>query len=137
MVKEFGAVDEKQRAEMLAKAAETRELKRLNSGNIVALSDATYHRDLASKHGVRMPPSYCQADELKYVRRVAKKMDVDLDVWVKEVVGARTLAEVSRLNSDYGACGMVGLLLEWADEVLSKEVEFDVKRINGLHHGAG
>lgn len=110
-------ITELQRAEMLVKAAAAKELKKANAINIVKLIDTPYHRELASLYGIRLPTSSCQSNELKFVKRAARKLDVDINVWVKEVVGAKNLGEVALLNPNIGACGMVGLLLEWAHEI--------------------
>lgn len=106
-----------QREEMQRKAALAKAKKREESINIMTLIDAPYHRELASLYGIRMPTSYCQSSELKYAKRAAKKLDIDINLWVKDAVGARNLAEVAQLNPNLGACGMVGLLLEYAHEL--------------------
>lgn len=114
-------ITELQRAEMLVKAAAAKELKKANAINIVKLIDTPYHRELASLYGIRLPTSSCQSNELKFVKRAARKLDVDINVWVKEVVGAKNLGEVALLNPNIGAAGMVGLLLEWAHEFKGNE----------------
>lgn len=119
----LGAISAEERAVMLQKAAEAKAKKREESINIIPLIDSPYHRELAKLYGVRMPNSYCQAHELKYTKRVAKKLDVDVNVWVKDVVGAKNLSEVAKLNPNIGACGMVGLLLEWAHELKREGME--------------
>lgn len=110
-------ITDQQRAEMLAKAALAKEIKKANAINIVKLIDTPYHRELASLYGIRLPTANCQSNELKFVKRAARKLDVDINVWVKEVVGAKNLGEVALLNPNIGAAGMVGLLLEWAHEI--------------------
>lgn len=117
------AITEAERASMLEKAALAKAKKRAEAINIIPLIDAPYYRDLAKLYGVRMPTSYCQSHELKYTKRVAKKLGVDVNVWVKDVVGAKNLSEVAKLNPNIGACGMVGLLLEWAHEIKANVVE--------------
>lgn len=112
----LAGITEAERASMLEKAAIAKAKKREEAINIVTLIDAPYHRDLAKQYGLRMPTSYCQSHELKYVKRAAKKLGVDINVWVKETVGAKNLAEVAKLNPNIGAVGMVGLLLEWVHE---------------------
>ncbi len=107
-----------QRAEVLVKARLAKQLKKDASVNIKTMVDETHWRELASKYGIRMPQVVCQSDELKYVKRAAKKLDVDISVWVKEVVGGTTLKEIADLNPDIGAVGIMGLFLEAYDEGL-------------------
>lgn len=105
------------RKEMQEKARLSRIAKDEASDNIKKFVDERHWRELASSLGVRMPQSNCQADELKFVKRAAKKLNLDISVWVKEVVGAVSLIDVARMNPDAGAVGIMGYFLEWASEV--------------------
>lgn len=106
-----------EREEIRVKAQEARVAKKENSGNIVISSEDSYWRELASKHGVRMPQAVCQSSEHKFVKRIARKVEVDINVWIREVVGAKSLAEISDANPNIGAVGICGLFLEYVEEV--------------------
>jgi hypothetical protein len=101
----------------------SREAKKLASSNIVELADMNYHKELASKYGIKMPSYVCQSSELKYVKRAARIVGIDVNEWVRECIGGGTLIEFAANNPNIGARGVVGLYLEYADEVLSKVVE--------------
>jgi len=101
-----------QRAEMQEKSRLSREIKRQNSANIVVSLDDKYWRETASSLGVRMPPAVAQAHEFKWLKRAAKKLNIDVNYWTKEIVGAKSLKEVADMNPNIGACGIFGLVLE-------------------------
>ena len=112
------SLTEAEREEMRAKAAQSRLDKKEASANIRSMADENYWRELASSLNVRMPRSVCQASELKYVRRIGDKLGVDVNIWVKDVCGCKSLKEVAELNRNIGAVGMVGLFCEHCKEVL-------------------
>ena len=101
-----------QRAEMLEKARLSRELKKANSANIVVSLDDKYWRETASSLGVRMPPAVAQSHELKWLKRACNKLNIDVNYWTKEIVGAKSLKEVADMNPNIGAVGIFGLVLE-------------------------
>lgn len=109
-----------QRAEMLEKARLSREMKKENSANIVVSLDDKYWRETASSLGVRMPPAVAQSHEFKWLKRAAKKLDVDIGTWVKEVTGCTSLQQIADLNKNIGAVGVQGLFLEWVNEISEK-----------------
>jgi len=106
-----------QRVEMLEKARLSKQAKKDASGNIITFTDEDHWRTIASEMGVRMPQSVAQASEHKHVKRLARKLGVDINVWVRDVVGARTLSEISDANPNAGAVGICGWLLEYAYEL--------------------
>ena len=101
-----------QRAEMQEKARLSRELKKENSANIVPSLDDKYWRETASSLGVRMPPAVAQSHEFKWLKRACNKLNIDVNYWTKEIVGAKSLKEVADMNPNIGACGVMGLVLE-------------------------
>lgn len=103
-----------QRADMLEKARIAKQAKKDAAGNIITFTDEPHWRTIASELGVRMPQSVCQADEHKHVKRMARKLGVDINVWIKEIVGAKNLKEISDANPNAGAVGICGLFLEYA-----------------------
>ncbi len=112
------SLTEAEREELRAKAVQSRLDKKLASANIQSMADENYWRDLASSLNCRLPQSVCQASELKYIKRIANKLNVDINVWVKDVCGCKSLKEVAELNPNIGALGMVGTFLEHCKEVL-------------------
>lgn len=106
-----------QRSEMLEKARIAKQAKKDASGNIVTFTDEAHWRTIASELGVRMPQAVAQSSEHKHVKRLGRKLGVDVNVWVKEVVGARTLTEISDANPNAGAMGICGWFLEYAYEL--------------------
>lgn len=113
---------QEERDEIRQRAQETRLAKKENSANIRASADTDHWKELASKYGVRLPQSVCQANEHKYIRKISRLVGLDLNVWVKEVVCAANISEVADLNPNIGAIGMCGLFLEWVDEVKSASI---------------
>ena len=101
-----------QRSELLEKARLSRELKKANSENIVVSLDDKYWRETASSLGLRMPPAVAQAHEFKWLKRACNKLNIDVNYWTKEIVGAKSLKEVADMNHNIGACGIMGLVLE-------------------------
>lgn len=79
------------------------------------VDDLAHWRSLASKAGVRLPASYIVNSEIKYVRRVAAKLDIDLKEYL-EACGASNLKQLAKMNPNFPAIAEVGLLLEWWDE---------------------
>lgn len=101
-----------QRAEMQEKSRLSREMKKQNSANIVVSLDDKYWRETASSLGVRMPPAVAQSHEFKWLKRACNKLNIDVNYWTKEIVGAKSLKEVADMNPNIGACGVMGLVLE-------------------------
>ena len=101
-----------QRSELLEKARLSRELKKANSENIVVSLDDKYWRETASSLGVRMPPDVAQSHEFKWLKRACNNLNIDVNYWTKEIVGAKSLKEVSDMNPNIGAAGVMGLVLE-------------------------
>ena len=110
------SLTEAERVELRAKAVQSRLDKKLASANIQSMADENYWRDLFSKYGLRSPPSTSQASETKYLKRAARKLNVDINVWIRDVCGCTSLREIASLNPNIGAKGMLGIFMEWADE---------------------
>lgn len=73
-------------------------------------------RELASKHGVRLPQRHIPATEVKYIKRVFKAKGMDINQWLKDGTGCSSIPEVARKNPDAPAYAMVGWALEWIEE---------------------
>jgi hypothetical protein len=72
-------------------------------------------KELASKHGVRLPSYVHPNTETKYLRRLFKKVDMDIKDYLN-ACGVSGLKRLAALNPDYPARVEVGLALEWVDE---------------------
>lgn len=105
-----------QRLEYAAKASVAREKKKIDCANVrTEYADTNHWRELASKYGVRLPTAYFPASEIKYVKKAAKKVGLDVKEFV-EFTGCKNLKEFASLNPNWSALAMVGLYLEFADE---------------------
>lgn len=79
-------------------------------------SDVEHWRLLAKSMGTRLPQSYQPATSTKYIRKIAKKMGVDIKEWI-ESTGCANLTEINNLNPNIPAYAMTGWMLEWVDEI--------------------
>ena len=106
-----------QRAENLEKARRAREEKKKAGEHLKQdWMDEQHFRALASKYGVRLPLAYIPATEVKYIKRIMKKLEIDPKMWL-EAEGYRTLGDFGKNNPTTPAWVHCGLLLEWWDEV--------------------
>ena len=81
--------------------------------------DEQHWRDLAKSMNVRLPQTYQPATSTKYIRKIAKKVGVDIKEWI-ESTGCTNLAEINSLNPNIPAYAMTGWYLEYANEVKSQ-----------------
>lgn len=108
---------QEQREEMRVKANETREAKKLAGQHLKQdFSDELHWRMLASKYGARLPAKHIAGDETKYLRRLFKKVDMDIGAWLNECCGLTKLIQLHELNPDWPMYAHVGTALEWVDE---------------------
>jgi hypothetical protein len=84
-------------------------------------ADLDHWRMLAKSMGTRLPQSYQPATSTNYIRKIAKKVDIDIKEWV-ESTGCTNLAEINSLNPNIPAYVMTGWFLEYADEVKSGQL---------------
>lgn len=99
------------------KAREAIAQKKLDNAHLKNdFSDLPHWKELASKYGVRLPSYFQPASETKYLRRLFKKVDMDIKDYL-EACGVSTLKQLVRLNPDYPAAAEVGLALEYIDEI--------------------
>jgi hypothetical protein len=78
-------------------------------------ADVSAWKELASKHGVRLPSYTAPWTETKYIKRTMKKLGVDPKEYL-ESCGVTTIKKLVEMNPDTPAFFEVGLLLEWYDE---------------------
>lgn len=102
-----------QREENMKKAREAREIKKLAGAHLKNdFLDESHWRSLASKYGIRLPSSHIPCTETKYLRRAAKKMNVDL----QEFLDGEKITTFAENNPDWPCYAFVSLFLEWYDE---------------------
>lgn len=102
-----------QRAEMQEKARIAREQKKEQAKLLkTEYADEKHWRELASSVGVRLPTTYLANTETKYLRRVAKKLNIDMQEYLDDC-GVKNLRQLVELNPTHTALSEVGLLLEW------------------------
>lgn len=74
--------------------------------------DENYWRDIASELGCRLPNWWIPGTEVKYLRRISKKLNFDLKLFV-ESTGFSNIKDFCETNSKFTALSLSGLLLEW------------------------
>lgn len=106
-----------QREELREKSRLTKEAKKEAGKDLFQDfgDDLNHWKALASKAGVRMPASYLPNTEVKYVRRVANKLGIDMQEYL-DACGVSNLKALARLNPNWSIVGEIGLLLEYWDE---------------------
>ena len=88
----------------------------------VSYIDRPHWVGLASKYNCKLPLWWKPAIDVKYLRRVAKKANFDLNVFV-ESTGCSNIKEYADLNSNWSVLGLVGTLLEFIDEQKTSEAK--------------
>lgn len=112
----LGNMTKEQRAENLEKARKAREEKQKAGENLKQdWLDEPHWRALASKYSVRLPASYIPNKEVKYLKRVAAKLEIDIKEYL-ESCGCTTIKKLVGLNPDWPAYAEVSMMLEWFDE---------------------
>lgn len=98
------------------KAQEAIAQKKLDNAHLKNdFSDLPHWKELASKYGVRLPSYYQPSTETKYLRRLFKKVEMDIQEYL-EACGVSTLKQLVKLNPNYPAYAELGLALEYIDE---------------------
>lgn len=83
--------------------------------------DLPVWKELASRHSVRLPIYYAAGTELKFVKRMAKKLEVNIDEFL-EVTGFTTLKQMAVTNITWPSYALCGLLLEYVEEVNGEKI---------------
>lgn len=83
--------------------------------------DLQVWKDLASKRGVRLPIYYAAGTEIKFIKRMAKKLEVDIDQFL-ESTGFTTLKQMALANPNWPSYALCGILLEYSEEVNGEEI---------------
>lgn len=85
--------------------------------------DQSHWVSLASKYNSKLPLWWKPSSDIKYLRRIAKKANFNLNVFV-ESTGCSNIKEWVGLNSNYTALGVAGPLLEFIDEYFTNPPVF-------------
>ena len=90
--------------------------KEANAHLIQTFSDENHWKSLASKYGVRLPRYYICNSETKYLKRLFKKVEIDIQEYL-DACGVSTVKQLVKLNPNYPAYAEIGIALEYIDEV--------------------
>lgn len=104
-----------QRLEMQQKATQTRLDKQAYAEAHLKLdyADMSHWEALASEFGVRLPHHNTPNTDTKYIKRIARKIGVDISEFIVEATGAKNLADLNSINPTWTSRAMCGLLLEY------------------------
>ena len=109
-------ISQEERSLMLEKAKAKREEKKKAGKSLRQnYADENYHRSLASEYGLRMPLSYISNQEVKYLKRAAKHLGVDIKEYLADC-GCTTLKQLVNMNPEMTATEETGLFLEYVKE---------------------
>ena len=109
-------ITKEDRALMLEKAKAKREEKKKAGESLRQnYADENYHRSLAKEYGLRMPASYISNTEVKYLKRAAKHLNIDIKDYL-EACGVSTLKNLVAMNPTVTAVEELGLFLEYVKE---------------------
>lgn len=92
----------------------------------IEYADRNTWSDLASKYGCKLPLWFKPITDLKYMRRVAKKANYDINLFL-EATGCSNLKEFAQMNSKWTAVAGVGILLEEIDDYFTHQHKYPVK----------
>lgn len=109
-----------EREEMLIKAAEVKAAKKAWAEDNLKQdwADKSHWQELASKYSVRLPVWYIPATETKYLKRLFRQLEMEINEYV-DAMGCSNIKELVSGNTTMPAWVAVGLALEWIDEVKS------------------
>lgn len=104
-----------QRLDMRQKAAQTRLDKQAYAEANLKLeyADMSHWEGLAKEAGVRLPHHNTPNTDTKYIKRIARKIGVDITDFIVEATGAKNLADLNSINPTWTSRAMCGLLLEY------------------------
>lgn len=113
----LSGLTQEQREEMREKGAESRRLKQEWAQNNLKLSyeDENCWTELAKEANVRLPLRNVPATEVKYVRKLLKRLNIDQKEWL-DVEGYSSLKQFGLNNPEWTARAHCGLVLEWWKE---------------------
>ena len=114
--------------EQRQQAKETREAKKLLAEKTLKLeyADENHWAPLASKYSVRLPVYYQPSSEIKYVRRIAKKLNIDINEFLSST-GYPNVKSLASANPTWTARAICGTLLEFYDDNLNNTYVYPEK----------
>ena len=120
----FQVMNEEQRQ----KAKETRDAKKLLAEQTLKLeyADDNHWASLASKYSVRLPLYYQPSSEIKYVRRIAKKLNTDINEFLSST-GYSNVKSLALANPTWTARAICGTFLEFYDDNLNNTYVYPEK----------
>lgn len=74
-------------------------------------ADDAHWRELASKHGIRLPAWYVPGTDLKHIRRALRKLGMGSQ-GMRECTGFARAEDFAAANPNWPAYALIGLLLE-------------------------
>ena len=110
---DFKPMSDTQREEVRLKRIVDQEYAKENL--LTDFKDEQFWRENASKVGLRLPGWWIPAAETKYIRRVCKKLGIDINDFIAST-GFSNLNQLVKANSKWTALGVVGLCIEFALE---------------------
>lgn len=87
-------------------------------------ADENHWKYLSSLYNLRLPAYYHSNSSVKYVKRMAKALEMDILEYVEDM-GCKSLSEMVKLNPKQNAVAMCGLFLEWHHENQTSPVEYE------------
>lgn len=78
-------------------------------------------KELSSKFGVRLPVYYVPGTDIKFIRRMAKKIGVSIDDFV-ETTGCVSLKEFAMSNINWPCYALCGVFLEWVNSLDGEKI---------------
>lgn len=121
----FTPITEEQRQQAKQQRLDDQEFARNNLK--ITYLDQPHWVNLASKYGSKLPLWWKPASDVKYLRRIAKKANFDLTLFVQST-GCSNIKEYADLNSNYTALGVSGPLLEFIDEYFTNPPVFPLEK---------
>lgn len=121
----FAPITEEQREQAKQQRLADQEYARNNLK--INYADQAHWTGLAAKYNSKLPSWWRPASDLKYLRRIAKKANFDLNVFV-DSTGCSNIKEWVGLNPNYTAVGVAGPLLEFIDEYFTNPTVFPAEK---------
>lgn len=122
----FTPITEEQRQQAKQQRLVDQEFARNNLK--INYTDQTHWVSLAAKYNSKLPLWWKSASDVKYLRRIAKKANFDLNIFV-ESTGCSNIKEWVNLNPTYTALGVAGPLLEFIAEYFTNPPVFPVENV--------
>lgn len=120
----FIPMTDEQRAQAKLKREADQEYARTHLKTVYA--DQQHWSVLSSKYSCKLPGWWYPITDIKYMRRVAKKVNYDINLFL-EASGFSNLKEFANTNNTLTAVAGVGILLEEIDDYFTHQHKYPVK----------